>query len=638
MHGTLSGAKARLPTSAPGNLSLASPSCVTVMNYDANMNGHGASARSVSSASELAARQTSTPQQRPLAIAPAVNGESRSQEVPDTSNLQSFTCVTCTRRKVKCDKTGPPCSTCKKTKLECWYEAPPPRKRKRKPTDDVNDRLEHYESLLKQHGILERSEKTSPSESTPSSGPSTLPVALHVGSIAAGEPAGKSRTGKLLAGRGKSRYIDSTLWRNLEELGPSSDEEDAEGDGQHSGSYHARPAADPLTASMFAAGTPGVALLDVHPTYDTAMRLWKIYLSHVEPLTKLFHVPTATAMIQRAAANPSTASKAMECLLFAIYHFAMVAMTDEECQQHLGHQDRAVLQSRYHAAVTQAFLNAAWLRTTDIYVVQAFVMFLLSIRNKYDPHTFWILTGVGVRLAQRIGLHREGTDLGLKPFDVQMRRRIFWQLLPLDGIAAQLSGTGIALPYDSWDTKQPLNLNDEDIYPDMTEPPTERVGATDMLFCLLRTEMGKFHQKVKPFLGSWGRLWEVGDMSAVGEMEAAIQEMEVTFESKYMRYCDPVEPVHFLALLLGRGAPQNARLRLRLPRIRANLNVDEEEIRDLWRLAMRMSVKPALVHSARHVLTFSPISAGSITISAHKRTQSSRSSPGICKLSSNGTA
>ncbi|KAK1070327.1 hypothetical protein LTR74_004243 [Friedmanniomyces endolithicus] len=537
-------------------------------------------------------RPSNTPnQQLPIAIAPAVNGQPRAQDVAPGS--MAFTCVTCTRRKVKCDKTGPPCSTCRKTRLHCHYEAPPPRKRKRRPTDDIHERLEHYEGLLRQHGILDQADDPSPvenaaakipspSDSTPSNPPNPISFAV--------DPANSNRTGRLLAGRGKSRYIDSTLWRNLEELDPYSDEEEegqSHEQGQHGAIYHVRPSTDPLTASMFASGAPAQSLLDLHPTYDAAMRFWRVYLSHVESLTKLFHVPTATATVQRAAANPSQASKPMECLLFAIYHFAAVAMTDEECQQSLG-QDRAVLQSRYHAAVTQAFMNVAFLRTTDIIVVQAFVMFLLSVRNKYDPHTFWVMTGVGVRLAQRIGLHRDGESLGLKPFDVQMRRRLFWQLLPLDGIAAQLSGTGIALAPDAWDTKQPLNLDDTDLHPDMAETPSERIGATDMLFCLLRCEMGKFYQKIKPFSGDWGRMWELGDPAAIREVEAMIGEMENNFETKYMRYCDPVTPIHFLALLLGRGAPQNARLRLRLARVRACDDVDEAELRELWRLAMRM--------------------------------------------------
>jgi hypothetical protein len=209
-------------------------------------------------------------------------------------------------------------------------------------------------------------------------------------------------------------------------------------------------------------------------------------------------------------------------------------------------------------------------------------------RTTYNPHAFWILTGVAVRLGQRIGLHRDPEELGLKPFDVQLRRRLFWQLLPLDGIASQLSGTGIAVTYDSWDTKPPFNLDDSDIWPDMTEAPTEREGATDMMFCLMRTEMGRFHQKVKPFLGNWARFWEVGDMSAIDEMEQAIQELERTMEGKYLRYCDPVNSLHLLALLMGRGAPQNARLRLRLPRVRANPNLSDPERQEIWKMCLKM--------------------------------------------------
>jgi hypothetical protein len=95
--------------------------------------------------------------------------------------------------------------------------------------------------------------------------------------------------------------------------------------------------------------------------------------------------------------------------------------------------------------------------------MQALVLFFLPFRYFYNPHTYWILTGVAVRIAQRMGLHRDGEKLGLPPFDVQMRRRLFYQLLPLDGIASQMSGTGIAIMLDNCDTQQPLNINDDQI-------------------------------------------------------------------------------------------------------------------------------------------------------------------------------
>lgn len=524
------------------------------------------------------------PHFRPIAIAPANGVFQAHDDEPETG--MPYTCVSCTRRKVKCDKTGPPCSTCKRARLECYYEAPQPRKRKRKTIEDVHERLKHYERLLQQHGLLDGVQK--PQEATP---PPAGKATASTGSTPAADVArgGISKSGRLLSGGGKSRFINSTLWRNLNDedaVPSSSDEDETDSQSANVGPKNG-PMVDPLTASLFAAGQPGQSLLNLHPTYDAAMKMWQIYLSHVDPLTKLLHVPTTTVMIKRAAANPSTASKSTECLLFAVYHFAMVAMSDEECESLL-EQDRSKLQSRYYTALIQAFVNASFLRSTEYTVMQAYVLFLLSVRNQYDPHTFWILTGVGTRIAQRLGLHRDPDDLGLKPFEGEMRRRLFWQLLPIDGIASQLSGTGIAFHHLDWDIKQPANLNDEDLYPEMAVLPPPRSGATEMLWCLMRTEMGRFHQKTMPVMGNHANFWQTGELGRINEMEGHIKDLETRLENLYIRFCDPVNPVHLAAMLLGQGAPQNARLRLRLPRAKANNDGDIEEPRKLWQLATKM--------------------------------------------------
>jgi len=398
----------------------------------------------------------------------------------------------------------------------------------------------------------------------------------------------QDRTGKLYSGRGKTWYIDSTLWKNLgqDDFNPSSDEED-NADEQEGAVSKPVLSEDPVSTYLLGGGaSAGRSLLDYHPTYDIAIKLWNTYLSHVEPIAKLVHVPTGLAMVQRAAANPSTASKATECLLFAIYHLAVVAMSDNECQELLG-QTRSVLQSRYYEAVRQAMVNASFLRTSELMVLQAYIMFLLSVRSSYDPQTFWILTGIAVRIAQRMGLHRDGEALGLKPFDVEIRRRVFWQLLPLDGMSAQILGTGIAVPHSSWDTKQALNVDDKDIWPDMTEKPVERTGATDMIFCRCRAEVGRFHQRMKPFTGPWGRLFEAGDSQAMEAIDHNLNELENTLESKFFRYCDFVKPLHCLTLAMGREAMAIGRLRLRLPRVRDEVNASIEERRELFNLAVR---------------------------------------------------
>lgn len=511
---------------------------------------------------------------RPVAIAIAPGGEAHNGSPPSMPH----TCVTCAKRKVKCDKSGPPCSTCRKSRHECYYEAPAPRKRKRKAVDDVHERLEHYESLLKQHGLLKDSIQASPEKETP----------YHVdhGGSSIGHLTPDVSTGRLLARRGKSRYLESALWRDLaeDELNLSSDEEDER---EHLQAAMVSTTQDPFSAALFGASPPAQSLVQLHPTYDGALKLWTIFVSHVEPLTKTFHVPSGLAMVKRGASSPSSMSKATECLLFAIYHFAVVVMTEDQCGEVTG-RSQVELRRLYHDATRQALINAHFLRTTDTVVLQAYFLFLLAVRNTYDPHTFWILTGIATRIAQRIGLHRDGDSLGLQPFEAEMRRRLFWQLFPLDGMAAQLSGARVTVPYETWDTRLPLNVNDEDLYPEMSEPSVERQGATDMIFCLARTELARFHHRTHTDLGDLARLWESGDTRAIERLETAVTELESLVESKFIRYCDFIEPIQALTMALAKSAISGIKLRIRLPGVKAGTETSVAEHRELFKLALKI--------------------------------------------------
>lgn len=235
-------------------------------------------------------------------------------------------------------------------------------------------------------------------------------------------------------------------------------------------------------------------------------------------------------------------------------------MTDEDCMREFG-QSRAALMDKYQYAVRQGLVNASWLKTTEMPVMQAYVLLLKVMRTQIDPHTLWIMTGVAVRIAQRMGLHCDGESLGLSPFDVQMRRRLFWQLIPLDGYAGQLSGTGISIAPNSWDTKQPLNINDHDIYPGMTQQPEEQKGASEMIFCLTRAELSNFYTRTGIKMKDVGPTIELRDST---ELDRLIDEVEGTIEAKYLRYCDIVNPLHFLTLGVVRSAANVVRLRNRI--------------------------------------------------------------------------
>lgn len=90
-----------------------------------------------------------------------------------------------------------------------------------------------------------------------------------------------------------------------------------------------------------------------------------------------------------------------------------------------------------------------------------------------------------------MGLHRDGELLGLKPFETEMRRRLWWQIIMVDAKYAMLSGLSNTLLPRGWDTKEPKNISDEDLGPSATEPIQDREGPTEMILVLIVYRIAK---------------------------------------------------------------------------------------------------------------------------------------------------
>ena len=81
----------------------------------------------------------------------------------------------------------------------------------------------------------------------------------------------------------------------------------------------------------------------------------------------------------------------------------------------------------------------------------------------------WTLTSLAVRIAQAMGLHHENYSSSLRPFAREMRRRLCWQICMLDSHAAEDHATNPVVYVDSFSTKSPLDVNDEDLHIDLYE-------------------------------------------------------------------------------------------------------------------------------------------------------------------------
>lgn len=525
---------------------------------------------------------------QPVAIAPApgktptADAGAGSIATPDPATMR-FNCQSCVRKKVKCDRALPVCSSCRKGKLECLYQAPPPRKRKRRHIEDVHQRLARYERILQANGLLSTASNSPPHSKESETGDNTRdPTPMR------SSQSGPAKIGKLVSADGKSRYIDSVLLLpagdgDLCELSDSDSGDDHNGSDMPMGDQPVSStlgllAGEAVQLAMFG---PHKNLVDIHPNHDEALKLWDVYVQNVEALCKVLHIPTISQMVDTVSQKPSSASKGDECLLFSVYYFAVFSMSDADCLRTLN-KPKSGLISKYRGAVLQALVNAAWLKTTSLRVLQAYVLFLVAARSQVDPQTFWSLTGIAIRLAQRMGLHRDGESLGLAPFEVQMRRRLFWQLLPLDSYAGQVSGTGISISPDSWDTKPPLNINDAQIYPGMTEDVEEQKGATEMIFSLARIELSNFYARTGMRMKGASVSFKNSD-----EIEKLIDDVEASIETKYLRYCDILNPLHFLTLGVVRSAANVVRLRNRMPPVMDH-TINDRDRRELCVLAEKI--------------------------------------------------
>lgn len=193
-------------------------------------------------------------------------------------------------------------------------------------------------------------------------------------------------------------------------------------------------------------------MLVLHPPPQHARMFWEIYKENVDPLVKVLHIPTFEPVLHEAIADPEKVVKSMEPIMFAIYYGAVTSMTAKECTEKLG-EDRMTLLHRYRFGLEQGLARANFLFCDEIILLQAFVIFMILLRRNDDARKIWTLTGLAVRIAQTLGIHRDGSHFGLRPFDIEMRRRLWWQVCILDARSSEDHGCDPTIVEAQFDTK-----------------------------------------------------------------------------------------------------------------------------------------------------------------------------------------
>lgn len=303
---------------------------------------------------------------------------------------------------------------------------------------------------------------------------------------------------------------------------------------------------------MFGFRSLAHSLRTFHPSLPQAVALFDIFTKNVAPLVRIFHMPSLHQMYWDAVA--SLDDKNIEALLFSMYYSSIISIGPEQCANILGLNREEAL-GRYRFAVEQALARAGLLTTQSIVLLQAAVLFLTALRNQDSSRNTWSLTALVFHLAQTMGLHRDGSIFGLKPFETELRRRLWWHICILDSRSSEYHGCEPIVHESAFDTRVPLHINDSDLFPGMVQPPTERDEATDMTLCMIRCESLKTGWKIslgRPRLPKRPGEAAGGSGLSLQDRQTLVEELEKKLQTKYLRHCEESGPRFMIASLVAR--------------------------------------------------------------------------------------
>jgi hypothetical protein len=180
----------------------------------------------------------------------------------------------------------------------------------------------------------------------------------------------------------------------------------------------------------------------------------------------------------------------------------------------------------------------------------------MTTRTETDPRSLSSMLGIAIRTAQRMGIHDEGINRKHDALEAELRRRLWWSLVLFDARIAEMTDFRLGFLLPTWDCKLPLNANDFNFQPGMKNPPEVHGVNTESLFVVVRGEIGDFLRHcsfhldfINPALKSVARPKHL-DLNAEGDDLAPLQRI---LEDKYLRYCDPQNPLHFMTIWWARG-------------------------------------------------------------------------------------
>ncbi|VUC27423.1 unnamed protein product [Clonostachys rosea] len=414
--------------------------------------------------------------------------------------VSPWSCFNCRRRKYRCNRCRP-CTHCVKSGLQCTYPvsgrmptrqhgltglpAPAPLEGRK----ELLARLRHLEQFVEE-ASTQRDAPRSPDNTA-----RACSCTCHGTHQTATEDPEEEKVfgdfGKLYIDKTGCIYVGNEFWallnhqiKNVREV---LDKEDMQG------AMHLDPkSSTPFFSGMQMGGSDTVR----QPLPSQVPYLWQVYVDNVDSFIKVLHVPSMGKIIKQAKGKFDSLSEGLRALMYAISLAAITALDEIEVQENFD-ESRESMASWLLSNTERALSDAGVLETTDIHVIQAFFIYLEMAGQYYGSRSIWTMTGVLIRTSMSLGLHRDGSNFSnVSHFNTEMRRRLWWHICFLDHRVGECDVPQLALSPKMFDTREPCNINDEDMSPDMTEAPAPREGFTETSYALALCDLWRLGRKI----------------------------------------------------------------------------------------------------------------------------------------------
>lgn len=397
----------------------------------------------------------------------ALEGE---QATPD--GLQIWSCVSCRRRKLRCNRIHP-CPNCVRSKIDCHFPVTGrlPRRSAQPATSPAQKQTELLGRIRRLEAVV--TELAGQMDDGTSGSLSVTPQ--DTAALWQKDDDPMENFGSLVTDANGSLRVAKGFWSifcnevdnifqavvDVPDVNPAEETITLDNGPNAEGSIRSDHQRFVFGSPLDTYAHEEVKLL---PLPSQMLFLWQIFCDSVDIFMAVLDITATTRLIHSIKGSFTTLSLEHQALMASISLAAIVSLDEEDVSFNFD-LSKPQLLARLKLGTEQALASAEFMTTRSFVVAQAFAIYVTILPQLGAMQLAAPMTAILVRMALSLGLHKdpETVKQGLTSSsiaDIETRRRLWWQVCFLDARVRHADVPMLSISPTTATTKEPTDLDD----------------------------------------------------------------------------------------------------------------------------------------------------------------------------------